>query len=64
MDLLLAVFIKVCKVGCGKVLLLSFILLILLVLFLNAVYCCLCILMNLGVGSIGTLDDIGFFLED
>jgi hypothetical protein len=64
MDTLLAFIVKVCKVGCGKILLLLMVKVILLALLSNAVDHCLCVLVNLGVSSIGALDHIGSIVKD
>ncbi len=62
--MLLAFIVKVCKIGCGKILLLLMVKVILLVLLSNAVNRCLCDLINFGVSSIGALDHIGFIVKD
>jgi hypothetical protein len=52
------------RIGCGEVLLLLMVKVILLVLLLNAVNCCLCIVTNLGISSIVALDHIGSIIKD
>ncbi len=63
-DTLLAFIVKVCKIGCGKILLLLTVKDILLALLSHAVDCCLCVLTNVGVSSIGALDHIGSIIKD
>ncbi len=63
-DALPAFFIKITEVGGGKILALLVVVGLLLALVLDAVDGCLCILPNLGVISVGALDNIGSVFEE
>jgi hypothetical protein len=62
-DALPTFFIEITEVGSGKTLTLLVVVGPLLALVLDAVNGCLCILSNLGVISVGALDNIGFILR-
>jgi hypothetical protein len=64
MDMLLAFTVKVCKIGCGKILLILMVKVSFLAFLSNVVDCCLCVLTNFGISSIGALYHIDSIIKD